>query len=235
MSTQSLTTTDLEGRTVYSSDGEKLGKVDSILTDDRGAPQYVEVRSGWFGTRRHTVPLHGMQRSGDDLTLPYSKEMLESAPTFEDHEHIDYDRERTLGTHYGHEIRDWDDNRDNWLAGEDLSRGPTPETRHPAGYVEGRDKDEAGVAGETGGLDDVRDTTQGPTPETRRVMRATDDDPAAAMQPDADARTRGDVGGNQDLDTDRDDARGRTRARAGATDAERIRLRRWDRGEGSMR
>jgi hypothetical protein len=99
--------------------------------------------------------------------------------------------------------------------------------------VEGRDKDEAGMAGETGGLDDVRDTTQGPTPETRRVMRATDDDSAAAMQPDADARTRGDVGGNQDLDTDRDDMR--RRDRVGATDAERIRLRRWDRGEGSMR
>ena len=25
------------------------------------------------------------------------------------------------------------------LSGEDLSRGPTPETRHPAGHVTGRD------------------------------------------------------------------------------------------------
>jgi sporulation protein YlmC with PRC-barrel domain len=229
MSTQSMTSTDLEGRTVYSSDGEKLGKVDSVLTDDRGAPQYLEVRSGWFGTRRHTVPISGIQRAGDDLTLPYTKSMLESAPTFEEHEHIDYDRERSLGTHYGTEIRAWDDARDNWLAGEDLSRGPTPETRHPEGYVEGRDFAEAG---ETGGLDDVRDTTQGPTPETRRVMRATDDDPAAAMQPEADARTRGDVGGNQDLDRDLDDARGRARA---ATGAGRIRLRRWSGDAGTLR
>jgi ferritin-like metal-binding protein YciE len=75
------------------------------------------------------------------------------------------------------------------LSGEDLSRGPTPETRHPD-------------AGETGGDDDVRDTTQGPTPGTRRVMRATEDDPAAAGQPDADLRTRADVGGNQDLGDD---------------------------------
>jgi uncharacterized protein (TIGR02271 family) len=86
------------------------------------------------------------------------------------------------------------------LSGEDLSRGPTPETRHPEGYVEGRDKDEAGRGlGETGGLDDVADTTQGPTPETRRVMRGTDDEVAASGQPTSDTRTRADVGGNQDL------------------------------------
>ncbi len=92
------------------------------------------------------------------------------------------------------------------LSGEDLSRGPTPETRHPEGYVEGRDKDEAGHGlGETGGLDDVADTTQGPTPEIRRVMRGTDDDIAASGQPSSDQGTRADVGGNQDLgrrDTD---------------------------------
>ena len=86
------------------------------------------------------------------------------------------------------------------LSGEDLSRGPTPETRHPAGHVEGKDFAERDhEIGETGGADDVRDTTQGPTPETRQVMRATDDDDAAAGQPDADPRTRADVGGNQDV------------------------------------
>jgi hypothetical protein len=64
--------------------------------------------------------------------------------------------------------------------GEDLSRGPTPETRHP---------DDA--------PDDVRDTTQGPTPETRRAMRATGE-AAAAGQPNADPATRTDTGGDQD-------------------------------------
>lgn len=87
------------------------------------------------------------------------------------------------------------------LSGEDLSRGPTPETRHPAGHVEGTDFAEGdSPVGETGGDDDVRDTTQGPTPETRQTMRATDDDDAAAGQPDADLETRADIGGNQDTD-----------------------------------
>lgn len=87
------------------------------------------------------------------------------------------------------------------VSGEDLSRGPTPETRHPAGHVEGTDFAEGdSEVGETGGVDDVRDTTQGPTPETRQVMRATDDDDAAAGQPDSDPRTRADIGGNQDVE-----------------------------------
>ena len=91
------------------------------------------------------------------------------------------------------------------LSGEDLSRGPTPETRHPAGHVEGRDfAEDDSVVGETGGVNDVSDTTQGPTPEIRQTMRATDDDDeAAAGQPSADRRTRADVGGNQDRETTR--------------------------------
>jgi uncharacterized protein (TIGR02271 family) len=85
------------------------------------------------------------------------------------------------------------------LSGEDLSRGPTPQTRHPAGHVEGRDHSERdGLRGETAGVDDLEDTTQGPTPEIRRVMRGTDERSAASGQPDRDPETRADVVGNQD-------------------------------------
>ena len=47
-------------------------------------------------------------------------------------------------------------------------------------------------------MDDAKDTPQGPTPEIRETMRATDDDPAAAGQPEANRDTRADVTGNQD-------------------------------------
>jgi hypothetical protein len=65
--------------------------------------------------------------------------------------------------------------------GEDLSRGPTPQTRH----IEG-------------GVDDVRDTTQGPTPEIRRAFRLEEESEHAAGQPRLDPATRADVGGSQD-------------------------------------
>jgi hypothetical protein len=65
------------------------------------------------------------------------------------------------------------------VTGEDLSRGPTPLTRHPEG-----------------GRDDTQDTTQGPTPVIRKVMRTTGED--AAGEPGADPATRGDRTGTQD-------------------------------------
>jgi hypothetical protein len=71
--------------------------------------------------------------------------------------------------------------------GEDLSRGPTPRTRHPEG-----------------GRDDVRDTTQGPTPEIRRAFRVEDADDRAAGEPALDRPTREDRGGSQDRLDDAD-------------------------------
>jgi uncharacterized protein (TIGR02271 family) len=76
------------------------------------------------------------------------------------------------------------------LAGEDLSKAPTPATRHPGG-----------------GLDDVKDTTQGPTPQTRQAARAGKEDPAASAEPGSDPRTRGRRGGNQDRTTLREERR----------------------------
>ena len=84
------------------------------------------------------------------------------------------------------------------LAGEDLSEGPTPETRHPHGD-----------------LDDVEDTTQGPTPETRRAVRKSKDDPAASGEPGSDPRTRRERAGNQDRTDDVDVDRGSERSKTG--------------------
>ena len=190
----------LRGRPVHAADGERIGIVEYVLEDDRGAAQYIEVTTGWRGEDRHAIPVHDLDASDDRLVVPYTRSQLEGAPTFEEGELLDYDGEQRLGGHYGHPVRDWDEERDYWLSGEDLSRGPTPETRHPAGHVAGRDHAEGDtVAGETHGVDDVADTTQGPTPIIRQTMRATSEDRAAAGEPDADPRTRADIGGNQDL------------------------------------
>jgi sporulation protein YlmC with PRC-barrel domain len=200
MSIQSYDPSALRGRPVYAADGEQIGTVKDVLEDDRGAAQYLEVTTGWGNGSRHAVPVHDLTESGDGVTVPFTRSQLEQAPTFQDGELVDYAGEQRLGGHYGHSVREWDETRDAWLSGEDLSRGPTPETRHPAGHVEGRDDAERdSVAGETGGVDDVADTTQGPTPTIRQTMRATDDDRAAAGQPGSDPGTRADVGGNQDV------------------------------------
>ncbi len=173
MSTNRFTTPELTGRTVYCRDGDKLGTVEGVLEDETGMPRYLEITSGWFGTRRHAVPLDGLmlRDDGDDLTIPYTKDEMKNAPTLDERDEMTYEHERHMGSHYGHDVREWDDTRDRWLPEEDLSRGPTPQTRHPYG---GRDLE--------------ADTSQGPTPEVRGALRAGDAD-----HPD-DLRTTGGAG-----------------------------------------
>lgn len=209
----------LKGRTVYASDGEKLGKIDDVLIDRAGRPRYVQIKSGWFGTKRHSLPIEGlMETDGDDLTTRYTSEQLRSAPVHEDD--LDYDREREIGSHYGHPIDDWRD-EDAFLE-EDLTRGPTPETRHPHG-----------------GRDLPRDITEGPTPETRRADRIAEEGPGhAAGQPDADRDTRyGESRMDDDIARERASTGSRTGTDAIGTEREtmggagmsrRVRVRRWD-------
>jgi sporulation protein YlmC with PRC-barrel domain len=128
MATRNYDAADLEGRAVYSNDGEKLGKVDDIVTDASGMPVYLEITTGWFGTSRHLIPVGGVRWLDDDLEVPYSKEQLEGAPTYGGSEDVDYERERTLGDYYGHDVREWDDEQDLGCV-DDLTEGPTPETR----------------------------------------------------------------------------------------------------------
>jgi len=113
MSTQTMRAEALHGRTVYSSDGEKLGKVDDVLVDHEDVPVFIETKKGLFSGRRHIVPVSGMTAAGDDLTVAYTKEQLESAPAFDPDDQVDYERERQLGAHYGTEVRDWDQARDD--------------------------------------------------------------------------------------------------------------------------
>ena len=100
---------ELEGRTVYSSDGEKLGKVDHVLMDEAGAARYVEVKSGWFGMRRHTIPVSGFSSDRGNLITPYTKAQCESAPTFAEEDEIGDDDQRTIDRHYGVDVHGWSD------------------------------------------------------------------------------------------------------------------------------
>ena len=108
MSTR-LSGRELEGRTVYSSDGEKLGKVDYVLMDEAGAARYVQVKSGWFGMRRHTIPVTGFSTDAEGLLTPYTKAQFESAPTFADDDEVGDEDRRTIDRHYGVDVQGWSD------------------------------------------------------------------------------------------------------------------------------
>ena len=119
MSTNPYRPDDLYGRTVYASDGEKLGRVDDVLLESDGSPAYVETSKGLFSGRRHVMPVEGMSLDGDDLTVAYTKDQIEGAPPVNQDDEIDYERERELGDHYGAQVRDWDESADSMTRSEE--------------------------------------------------------------------------------------------------------------------
>ena len=89
------------GSTAYGADGDKLGTVEHFFVDDRtGAPTWVSVTTGLFGTRRSVVPAVDATFADGSLRLPVTAEAVKSAPNF-DSEHLDPAAEAELRRHYG--------------------------------------------------------------------------------------------------------------------------------------
>jgi hypothetical protein len=96
----------LEGMEVRDSAGDKIGTVDDSYADAQGTYlRYIAVRTGWFGNKRHMIPIDDvrMERAGDEsyLVVPYTKDQLREAPSFERDEDFTRAHEQRVYGHYG--------------------------------------------------------------------------------------------------------------------------------------
>ena len=97
---------NLEGMEVRDVSGDKIGKVDDSYTDTGGGyVRYLAVKTGWFGTKRHMIPVDdvGLEGDGDDayLVLPYDKDHLREGPSFDRDDDVTREHERSIYGHYG--------------------------------------------------------------------------------------------------------------------------------------
>ena len=89
------------GGTAYGVDGGKLGTVEAFFADDRtGAPTWVAVSTGLFGTRHSIVPVTDATFTDGALHLPVTADAVKSAPPMAG-EHLDPADEEALRRHYG--------------------------------------------------------------------------------------------------------------------------------------
>jgi uncharacterized protein (TIGR02271 family) len=92
----------LENGVVVGSDGSDIGKVGQVYTDnDTGAPSWVTVKTGWFGTRESFVPLNSGTVDGDTIQVPFDKDTIKGAPHNEAGEPLSEDDEQQLYSYYG--------------------------------------------------------------------------------------------------------------------------------------
>ncbi|MER5869715.1 PRC and DUF2382 domain-containing protein [Streptomyces sp. NPDC002044] len=97
-----LSTEQLINLTAYDADGEKIGNVGQVYRDDAtGRPEWVTVKTGWFGMKESFVPLAGARSDGQALHVPHAKDVVKDAPRVDADQHLDADEEHRLYQHYG--------------------------------------------------------------------------------------------------------------------------------------
>jgi len=131
--------------------GEKVGPIGEIYVDDvTGAPDWVTVKTGLFGSAETFVPLDAARIEGPDLVVPYAKDLIKAAPRLDDDGSLSPQEEQILYRHYsvggtfGHEdpVR----NASEELADRSGQTMDTAMTRSEERLVVGTQEREAGRA-----------------------------------------------------------------------------------------
>src|SRR4051812_11082883 len=92
------------GSTAFAPDGDKIGTVEHFFVDDRtGAPTWVAVTTGLFGTRHSVVPAMEAAFAEGALRLPVTRDAVKSAPETDD-DHLSPAAETALRRHYGLDV-----------------------------------------------------------------------------------------------------------------------------------
>jgi len=106
---------ELEGREVRDANGESAGFVDLVFVDDEtGRPEWMGIWGGIPGRGpRVIVPLQGVRHADGELRVPWTKDVIESAPTYDDEDDrglftddpdgiaVSPEKERATYQHYG--------------------------------------------------------------------------------------------------------------------------------------
>jgi uncharacterized protein (TIGR02271 family) len=123
------------GAPVSSTDGESLGKINSIYLDNEtNQPAWAAVKTGIFGGHVSLVPLGQGRWDGNALTVPFDKAALNDAPHHDPETAISPADEEDLYRHYGLGTAGPAHNEQVGSAGGDSPRDRTGEPE-----IEGRD------------------------------------------------------------------------------------------------
>lgn len=107
MAPQMFRTQDWPGRTMFDRNHQKIGKIDDIFYDKAtGRPEWALVNTGLFGTRESVVPVTQARVTGDDIEIPFEKDLVKGAPNVDAEGELSRDDESTLANHYGVEYND---------------------------------------------------------------------------------------------------------------------------------
>ncbi|MDQ1035413.1 uncharacterized protein (TIGR02271 family) [Streptomyces sp. V3I8] len=94
---------------VFDAEGSKIGDANHVFFDDAtGRPEWVSIKTGFFGTSESFVPIRDAVMVEDHLEVPYSKGKVKDAPNVDVDSggHLSESEEVRLYEYYG---MAWDD------------------------------------------------------------------------------------------------------------------------------
>lgn len=109
--TTQSTWNDWIGADVVDETGDKIGSLDNIYMDRAtGEPEWLSVKTGMFGNKSSFVPIAGAGADGEDLRVPYAKDLVKDAPNVDEEDgYLAPEEEQRLYQHYGRDYQAWDD------------------------------------------------------------------------------------------------------------------------------
>jgi uncharacterized protein (TIGR02271 family) len=92
---------ELVGKTLLGRSGVRVGKVTQVYESTDGQGTFATVKTGLFGGHSSFVPLVDAELHGDDVHVPYPKELVDDAPRVADQQELRPEEEDRLFAHYG--------------------------------------------------------------------------------------------------------------------------------------
>jgi hypothetical protein len=90
----------LVGREIRDGNGNSAGYIDVIfIDDDTEQPEWFGFWNGLPSGRRRIVPIRGARMDGPDVAVPWTKEVMEQAPSYDDEDDRGILREDPDGIH----------------------------------------------------------------------------------------------------------------------------------------
>jgi uncharacterized protein (TIGR02271 family) len=89
------------GASVVGTDGDKIGSVQDIYLDrESDQPEWVLVNTGMLGTRSTFVPLRDASMQGNDIVVPFDKDLVKGAPNIDADGELSEQEEADLYRYY---------------------------------------------------------------------------------------------------------------------------------------
>lgn len=92
---------DWSGMTAYDKNNQKVGTIADVYSDaESNKPDWITIKSGLFGTKKHFAPLAGSREADDGIMLAVTSDQVNDAPSVEADDEISDDEQEALYQHY---------------------------------------------------------------------------------------------------------------------------------------